>query len=107
MGSDAHRGIDEIRAFCHGVKDGRRFDVDLLSLNIAGGEAAFHFRVTTGGRRMDVIDVMTFDDDGKITTMRAYWRPDNVALVYRGWPRTRQRGAIPQVSTSAHRGRPR
>jgi steroid delta-isomerase len=24
---------------------------------------------------MDVIDVMTFDDEGKITSMRAYWNP--------------------------------
>jgi len=24
---------------------------------------------------IDVIDVMTFDDDGKITSMKAYWSP--------------------------------
>jgi len=49
-----------------------------MSLNVAGAEAAFHFRVTTGGRRMDVIDVMAFDDDAKITSMRAYWGPANI-----------------------------
>jgi steroid delta-isomerase len=24
---------------------------------------------------IDVIDVMSFDDDGKITSMKAYWSP--------------------------------
>jgi steroid delta-isomerase len=24
---------------------------------------------------IDVIDVMTFDDEGKITSMRAFWNP--------------------------------
>jgi hypothetical protein len=27
---------------------------------------------------MDVIDVMTFDEDAKITSMRAYWGPSNI-----------------------------
>ena len=25
--------------------------------------------------KLDIIDVMTFDDDGRITTMRAFWDP--------------------------------
>ena len=28
--------------------------------------------------RIDIISVMTFDDDGKITSMKAYWGPENV-----------------------------
>jgi len=27
---------------------------------------------------IDVIDVMTFDDDGKITSMRAFWNPADI-----------------------------
>ena len=76
VGGEVHRGMDAIRGFCHAVKDGRTFEVGLMSLNVAGGEAAFHFQVTTDGRRMDVIDVMTFDDDAKITSMKAYWSFD-------------------------------
>lgn len=44
---------------------------------IAAGEAAFHFTIVNvlGGDTyvMDAIDAMTFDDDGAITSMRAYW----------------------------------
>jgi steroid delta-isomerase len=28
--------------------------------------------------RIDIISVMTFDDDGKIASMKAYWTQDNV-----------------------------
>jgi steroid Delta-isomerase len=28
--------------------------------------------------RIDIISVMTFNDDGKIASMKAYWSPDNV-----------------------------
>jgi steroid Delta-isomerase len=78
VGGQVRRGTDAIRAFYHGVMDGRAIDVELVSLNQAGGEAAFHFRVTTAERRMDVIDVMTFDDTAKITSMKAYWGPSNI-----------------------------
>lgn len=43
---------------------------------IAGDDhnRAFLFTVHTGDEfSMDVIDVMTFDDDAKITSMRAFW----------------------------------
>lgn len=45
----------------------------------AGGECAFPMqaRPVIGGATfcVDIIDVMTFDDDGRITTMRAFWDP--------------------------------
>ena len=45
----------------------------------AVGEGAFPMqaRPNIGGTTfvVDIIDVMTFDDAGKITTMRAYWDP--------------------------------
>ena len=28
--------------------------------------------------RIEIISVMTFDDDGKIASMKAYWGPDNI-----------------------------
>ena len=28
--------------------------------------------------RIDIISVMTFDDEAKITSMKAYWGPENV-----------------------------
>ena len=46
-------------------------------IRVAAGEAAWPFRIrTTLGDdqfEMPVIDVMTFDDDGRITSMRAFW----------------------------------
>lgn len=48
-------------------------------IRVAAGEAAFPMqaRPTVGGMQLmvDIIDVMTFDEAGKITTMRAYWDP--------------------------------
>ena len=46
-------------------------------VRVAAGEAAFSFqaRPVLGGTTfsIDIIDVMTFDDEGRITTMRAFW----------------------------------
>jgi steroid delta-isomerase len=48
-------------------------------VRVAAGECAFPMqaRPVMGGATlvMDIIDVMTFDDVGKITTMRAFWDP--------------------------------
>ena len=53
-----------------------------MTLRVAGNEAAFQFRltVTAGEHRMVIepIDVMVFDDRGKITAMRAYWSAADV-----------------------------
>ncbi len=48
-------------------------------VRVAAGEAAFPMqaRPTMDGATfcVDIIDVMTFDDVGRITTMRAFWDP--------------------------------
>jgi nucleoside-diphosphate-sugar epimerase len=77
-GGDVHRGIDAIRSAYHSMWDGREQGVDLVSLNVAGGEAAVHVQVVLSGQRVDVIDVMTFDEEAKISSLRAYWGPSNV-----------------------------
>jgi steroid delta-isomerase len=74
-------GHDEIRELYNGIEKQNR-TVDLLSVHINGSEAAFLARLTiiTGDvhTRIDGIDVMTFDDDGRITSMRAFWSvPDH------------------------------
>ena len=52
-------------------------------VRVAAGECAFPMqaRPVLGGTtfRVDIIDVMTFDDDGRITTMRAFWDPAEMA----------------------------
>jgi steroid delta-isomerase len=77
VGGEVHRGIEAVRSFYQSAIPGGSFAVDLLSLNVAGGEAAVHFQLTVDGRRLDVIDVMTFNDDAKITSMRSYHSPAN------------------------------
>ncbi|MDQ1495170.1 MAG: hypothetical protein QOG69_1653, partial [Actinomycetota bacterium] len=80
-GGDVHRGIEAIRSAYHSIWDGREQRVDLVSLNVSGGEAAVHVQVVSSGQRVDVIDVMTFDQDAKISSLRTYWGPSNVVTL--------------------------
>ncbi|WP_405161696.1 nuclear transport factor 2 family protein [Nocardia sp. NBC_01499] len=54
------------------------------AVRIVGNEAAFMFTMVTrmGGQRFTVrpIDVMEFDDAGKITRMRAYWSQQDMTI---------------------------
>lgn len=58
---------------------------EVITLKIAENNAAFLFRLVTHlGEQdmvMEVVDVMTFDDDAKITSMRAYWSQDDMQTV--------------------------
>lgn len=83
VGTPQHRGPEAIGAFF----DMSRSMAESIELRqtgpvrvaAAGGECAFPMqaRPDIGGATycVDIIDVMTFDDDGKITTMRAFWDP--------------------------------
>ncbi|SDE56694.1 nuclear transport factor 2 family protein [Rhodococcus tukisamuensis] len=55
---------------------------ELGIVKIAGNEAAFNFVLTTtmgeNSVEISVIDVMTFDDDAKITSMKAYWGQEDM-----------------------------
>jgi len=81
VGSPARKGRDEIAAF-YEVLTGRQRSTQLLALRIAGDEAAFHFRVVSGSgaerSTIEPIDVMSFDAEGQITSMRAFWSPEDV-----------------------------
>jgi steroid delta-isomerase len=76
VGSGARHGHAEIRDLYSRIEKQSR-TVELLSVHINGDEAAFLARLTViAGEvrtRIDGIDVMTFDDDGLITSMRAFW----------------------------------
>ena len=80
-GGDVQRGIEAIRSAYHSMWDGREQGVDLVSLNVSGGEAAVHVQVVFSGQRIDVIDVMTFDKDAKISSLRTYFGPSNVVTL--------------------------
>jgi steroid delta-isomerase len=81
VGSPRREGHDSIAAFfaeSHALAE----SIELRRtgpVRVAAGEAAFPMqaRPVLGGTTfvVDIIDVMTFDDTGKITTMRAFWDP--------------------------------
>jgi steroid Delta-isomerase len=81
VGTPRRTGRAEIGAFwdeSHTVPEAIEL-VPLGILNVVGDEAAFTMqaRATLGGQifGIDIIDVMTFDEAGRITTMRAFFDP--------------------------------
>ncbi|QFU92489.1 nuclear transport factor 2 family protein [Amycolatopsis sp. YIM 10] len=80
VGTESHRGREAIVRFYSAIENARR-KTELITLRVAGSSAAFHFRarmeLADGATEIDPIDIMTFDEDGRITGMRAFWsQPD-------------------------------
>jgi len=78
IGSEKKVGKDALREFYAGIS---KLDVNPVMARIGpvcvcGGEAAFQFRIDIdlGETKiaMTSTDLMTFDDDGRITSMRAF-----------------------------------
>ena len=84
VGTEVHRGKDAIGAFFESSRS-LADSIELRSLGITaivGNEAAFamEIRPTIGGTAfvMEAIDVMTFADDGRITSQRAFWQMEKM-----------------------------
>jgi steroid delta-isomerase len=81
VGGEVHIGRQAIRGF-YSAMEGVARQCELVTLRVAGHEAAFHFKltVTAGDTKMliEPIDVMVFDTEGKISSMKAYWSPESV-----------------------------
>jgi steroid Delta-isomerase len=84
VGSDLKRGHDAIREFYAAFQDVPK-ETELAELRAAGSEATFlwHLTLNTGDNhtRITPISLMTFDEDAKITSMRAFWSPSDVQVV--------------------------
>ncbi len=88
IGSDRNVGKEAIGAFwdmTHGLAD----KVTLTPsdyVKVAGNEAAFamdaRMESPDGVNGMKIIDVMTFDDDAKITSQRAYWSFEDIEPIH-------------------------
>ncbi|MCV7259696.1 nuclear transport factor 2 family protein [Mycobacterium shimoidei] len=82
VGGEVHIGRQAIRGFYSAVENAEK-DCELVTLRVAGNEAAFQFRLTVksgdGGMVIEPIDVMAFDEDGKVAAMKAYWSAENVS----------------------------
>jgi steroid delta-isomerase len=81
VGSEVRTTRESIREF-YAALEGLEQEGKVLTSRIAGGEAAFSFELATkaGDKTFTLapIDVMTFDDDAKITSMRAFWADSDV-----------------------------
>ena len=84
VGSEVHRGQAQIAAFWDSV---RALSPSIVlrpvgTARVAAGEGAFAMQAVAdvGGTALvvDIIDVMSFDDDGHITAMRAFWDPSEM-----------------------------
>ena len=84
IGSDIQRGHDAIHQFYANFQDAKK-DTELAERRIGGSEAAFFWHLTLDAgesrTRISPISVMTFDEDAKITSMRAFWSPSDVQAV--------------------------
>jgi steroid delta-isomerase len=82
VGGEVHIGRQAIRGFYTSIEN-IKAQTEVETLRALGQEAAFHWRLSIdlgngSGMRIDIISVMTFDDECKIASMKAYWGPDNV-----------------------------
>ena len=81
VGGEVHIGKQAVRGF-YASLDGLERSSEMVTLRVLGHEAAYLWKLTVkmgdGGMRIEIISVMTFDDDAKITSMKAYWTQDNV-----------------------------
>jgi steroid delta-isomerase len=84
IGTALRRGHDAIREFYAGFQDAKK-ETELAELRIGGSEAAFlwHLTLDAGDTRTRIspISTMAFDEDAKITSMRAFWSPSDVRVV--------------------------
>ena len=80
VGSEPHRGRAAIRDFYAASAGKVRLELE-GRVRVAGrdGAAAMVARPTgVPGVVIETLDVMSFDDAGRITSMRAYWSPDTI-----------------------------
>src|SRR5690606_27152525 len=81
VGSEVKTGREEVEAFYRSVENLEK-RINLREFRASGDNAAaFAFDIDTKveGATMTVsaIEVMTFDEDGKIASMKAYWHPEH------------------------------
>jgi steroid delta-isomerase len=78
VGTPAHQGRDARGAFWDTVHQlTERMSFDVKDVVVCGSEAAMVFRIHAGtadaGIVLDAVDIFQVDDDGRISSMRAYW----------------------------------
>jgi steroid delta-isomerase len=79
VGSPLKRGAAEIGAFyTHSVATGAKLSLDAPIRGSHGNSAAMAFSARIGPLTVRVIDIMTFNEAGKFTSMKAYFGPGDI-----------------------------
>lgn len=82
-GGSVNEGIDAIRQFYDNLAP-LDMKATLLETRVCGSELLFHFELVTRfdentATTINVWDLMVHGDDGKVTSMKAYWGAENVS----------------------------
>jgi steroid delta-isomerase len=79
VGSKVHTGTAEIRAaFASVLKNRPRLTLSAPIRGSHGIAAAMALEAQVGSMTVRAIDVMTFDDAGKFTSLKAYFGPEDI-----------------------------
>jgi steroid delta-isomerase len=79
VGSPPKQGKPAILEFYKSsIATGAKLALDAPIRGSHGSAAAMAFSAKIGPLTVRVIDVMTFDEDGKFTSMKAYFAPDDM-----------------------------
>lgn len=77
IGTDPHVGMEAVCKFYEGAFSAELKLESTGPVRCGGNAAAFPFIVRTPKMEIEVIDIFEFNENGKITSMRAYWGPEN------------------------------
>ncbi|GAC1398333.1 MAG: nuclear transport factor 2 family protein [Mycobacterium sp.] len=80
VGGEVHIGREAIRGFYTAVENANA-QTEVVTLRALGNEVAWLWALTIATMRIEIISVMTFDEEGKIASMKAYWGPENISQV--------------------------
>ncbi|MDN4505981.1 nuclear transport factor 2 family protein [Dietzia maris] len=77
-----HESKAAIREFYASVV-AMKIEGEVLEARVCGNDLLFNFEITThfdadSKATINVWDLMTHDEQGKVTSMRAYWTPENM-----------------------------
>jgi steroid Delta-isomerase len=79
VGSPLKRGHAEIGAFySSSIATGAKLSLDAPIRGSHGNSAAMAFSAKIGPLTVRVIDIMTFDEAGRFTSMKAYFGPGDI-----------------------------
>ena len=82
-GGTIHEGAAAIREFYSTVV-AMKIEGEVLDARVCGNDLLFNFEITThfdaeNSATINVWDLMTHDEQGKVVSMRAYWTPENMS----------------------------